>query len=76
MELYFSNDEDLKLNSIINIAFHVIFYINKYIYTFYIILTMFIYVKKIICCQGKHRTVLSLTYYYIYAIFVFKQRRI
>jgi hypothetical protein len=31
---------------------------------------MFIYLKKIICCQSKHRTVLSLTYWYIYEILV------
>jgi hypothetical protein len=34
MELYFSNNEDLKLNSITNIVLHVIFYMNKYIYKF------------------------------------------
>jgi hypothetical protein len=29
MELYFLNDEYLKLNSITNIVLHVIFYMNK-----------------------------------------------
>jgi hypothetical protein len=37
---------------------------------------MFIYLKKIVCWQGKHRTVLSLTYYYIYEILEFNQWRI
>jgi hypothetical protein len=36
-------------------------------------LTMFIYLKKIVCWQGKHITVLRLTYYNIYEILVFKR---
>jgi hypothetical protein len=31
-----------------------------------------LYLKKIIYCQGKHITVLSLTYCYIYGILVFR----
>jgi hypothetical protein len=68
MELYFTKDEDLKLNSITNIVLHVIFYVNKNKYKFWSILTMFIYLKKNVCWQGKHRTVLSSTYCYIYEI--------
>jgi hypothetical protein len=34
MKLYFSNDEDLKLNSITNIVLDVIFYMNKNRYKF------------------------------------------
>jgi hypothetical protein len=45
---------------------------NKIIYKLYSILIIFIYLTKIICYQGKHRTVLSLTYCYIYEILVFK----
>jgi hypothetical protein len=73
MKLYFSKDEDLKLNSIVNIVLHVIFYMNKNRYKFCSILTVFIYLKKSVCWQVKHRTVLILTYHYIYEILVFKR---
>jgi hypothetical protein len=34
MKLYFSNDEDLKPNSITNIVLHVIFYMNTHTYIY------------------------------------------
>jgi hypothetical protein len=37
---------------------------------------MFIYLKRRVYWQGKHRDVLSLTYYYNYRILIFKLYRI
>jgi hypothetical protein len=46
MKLYFLNDEDLNLNSIISIVLHVIFYMNKNIYKFWNILIIFLFEEK------------------------------
>jgi hypothetical protein len=34
---------------------------------------MFIYLNKIVYYQGKHKIILSLTYYNIYRILIFKR---
>jgi hypothetical protein len=48
-EILISKQWRFELNSITNIVLHIIFYMNKYIYKLYIILIMFIYLKKIMC---------------------------